>query len=1230
MRMRLLMLSLGFIAAGFSACDCGQDTPTGKDASLPGADAGHGDAAVGDGSIDQDAAQNTDAQNLDAQSTDTMTDQDAEIGPDVVMDDAAEPDSAPANTAPEIDSSALALFPGEQLNLGNAITDAEDDISDLSCEWDFASLPTGVMVQNGESCEPIFTVSRALYACGASSVSISLTVTDSGGLSTMAGIAVQILDERGPYVDNTSSYAGIGDSSPYQCCGAPERPCNTIDDAMTNSRAAINDGAAWSQWGDGRKVLKIATTDQNYALDQTLVLDRYPGLECGFDNSDWSKDSNSFVPTPIRFSSDIGVQVSAENIIISGCDIQGGSMLDILHSEKVAVDIVGATDSIIEDNILVGQRSDANDGSSMSIGLRHSSTNLSSTLTLIHNDITGGLAEDQAIGAVITGSCTSTGNIFNAGLAKNTIGLLLDGDYDDDGTVVPFVFRSQSDSANGDEAQHRPMTIGDGQAVAVRAQNEANLNANDLQTSTQLESDQTQTAYGIMLKDTSALTLNGSTIETGFAHASSIGLLIGPNSADVFISGCQFHAGRSDNSVGNSTAVKHDTARLEMYNSELSSAQAASSFGLWNSRDKFQPTGAGDSVLKDLTIRAGEADAPTTSKSLGLYHLSGLLNLSDSNVSATASHSQSIALEMDCALSSAQATGSDAHALNNNIFSSSQATTTRALFAHISGIHVGHTGCGLINSQGNSYLSGPTDGDNGSLAMQVIDGHFDSRDDEAISAGSALSASNTQSHMFSRGASFANCEELTLDNLTAQAGPVTLAKQDSETESFGVAIYGVTAASISNSHLSGGDVQADQKAWSAGLFLADAANQINVTDSVFVAGDVAAYSNNSQEISAGLWLEAEAPLRSMRFERDQAVGGAGAYSYGAYINAETKYLRFGDCGRKDRLGRPIRNSGLVAGLATSRSAGLAILHSATGTYVHSSVITGGDITGDSILSPTSYGLYVYSDFQDSTVKQSFIFAGDHDENKGSSVGIYTPYGPSAWHAFTSINDDRSYFENNVIQAGDTAGSFGVLTNTCVGSDMRFLHNVIHAGGAHGNLSAAVRFGSSAFLGSYGLCENLPVFIGNILDAGGAQNQYGFYEHCGSSYGFSSHYAAAPSKAANTNFMPGSGIYVHDAFVSGSGFSTSCSFRDLTTIVDVNTSTGPYTADDAAADDRSWDLDPDFLGDGYHISSSSPLIDMAVQTQYYQHSGFMVTPYLSDIDGDARTDPYDIGCDEITD
>lgn len=1281
MKFRRYFLIIGFILASFSACDCGETPPSGVDASLANSDAGFGDAALVDGQIDADAM--TDA----GQAGDAATESDASVQNDAAQQDAQVENQPPVATAGED----VTLFPGATTTLTGVAFDPDETSDSLQCEWSHTAVPVGVTYTDLGDCQVMLSVNRDLYLCGSNSVILTFAVTDSAGATSVDEAVVTIPDERGPYVDNSSDYAGQGDTVPHVCCGSIERPCNNFADALVNTANAVDDGVDFGS----PLTLKVATTENDYNLAVPLVLEGEIGLDCGYESGTWTKPSDAFVHTPIRFQGAVGLQIEADDLLVTGCDIQGqGSAAETLL-QKTAVKIVDASGVILDDNILVGVNDSALDSCQNALGLSFVNAVDEASLTLRNNDISGGVASDQAIGVEISGgavelvantisggdttasspqlnlglrdfgtgsltltsnsisglrseetpstaafaygaiiglAATSQDNTYRGGYAGTAVALLLDGDVDNDGSAAAFTFSSQGDEAQGGQAFDDLADANDARVIAVQLTNQARLEASDLTTGSWANPVATKTVIGISVESAAQLDLRDALIETGASTQSSVAVYMHADGGDVFASGSQLHAGNSDVSSGQSTALLHAGAELELQATQLRSGLANASYGLWNYYNEFQSSGCGDSLLHNIDVVAGDPGSLSETKSVGIYHSSGVLDLSNSSVSATASHGDSIAVEMRC-MDAVAMSDFTTHRLQGNTLSSSAAAKSQAFSAYIGSIHVSGAGCGSIQSSDNHFLAGATFSDGGSHAIWVNGGNFSSLDDVAHSAGGTLSPLNLATNVASYGAYFINSRGLIVDNMDAQAGAVSAEKSGTNATSIGLGVFGFDGASLSHCHLAAGAANAAQQAKSAGLYVRGDCDNVQVSDSTMQAGD-ALCSVGHEATSAGLWVESTNPVSRLTLDNINGFAGSGDYSYGALFDAEIEILTIKNAGALSRLGVPNQASGLVAGEATMRSVGLNFSQAVSTAYIRDNVIVGGNFTEltGSVVSSGSYGLYVGADFKESHVSRNFIFSGDGLNGSGRTVGIYTPSNIIPWADPQPFGRDlKTYFDNNVIRVGDALASYGVLTTSCVGDDMRFLHNNIHAGGASSTISAAVRFGAPSFMYSIGLCENLPVFVGNILDAGQGSSAYGFYESCGTSFGgVGGDSAAGPTRTENNNFVPGSGvIFVHDSEAVWDGaISSVCEASDWTSMDDVNLSSGPYRA--ASASDKSWNLDPEFTADGYHLTDRSPMIGKALTTVLYWYFGIGGTIAFRDIDAAARTTPFDIGCDQVAD
>lgn len=345
-------------------------------------------------------------------------------------DDASGADAASGNQPPVVTPHAtVALYPGASAPLLiEPMHDAEGDA--LTCAWSASPTMTGIELPTG-CVDPEIAVDRRSYQDGPADQTFTLTLNVSDGVNARdLTIQVTVLDERGGDVSNSSAWEGVGyteGGARHGFCGAPGRACKSIEDAMLNLRDRIHAGDVVEP------LLRLATTGTNYQRDEVLLLDDDAAdsgvalsLECGFDPVTWDKVSGNWTHTPIRFRSAVGVEITASNVRLEGCDIQGAEPLQV-EATRTAVHVTDAATEIV-DNILVGAPETLQSPPEVALGLDVEIADDSSQLLIVveNNDIRGGFGNQGAAAVQISnGLARVTGNRLLGGRGDYVTGLWL-------------------------------------------------------------------------------------------------------------------------------------------------------------------------------------------------------------------------------------------------------------------------------------------------------------------------------------------------------------------------------------------------------------------------------------------------------------------------------------------------------------------------------------------------------------------------------------------------------------------------------------------------------------------------------------------------------------------------------------------------------------------------------------------------------------------------------------
>ncbi|MFH1811602.1 MAG: hypothetical protein ABIJ09_22875 [Pseudomonadota bacterium] len=331
------------------------------------------------------------------------------------------------NRAPNVVAvESVALFPGDSTALLiEAAHDADGDA--LRCTWQVSPALAGVTMPDG-CVDPMIAIDRAVYEGGPAAAQLTITLEVSDGKTTVAReIAVTVLDERGGDVANTSSWEGRGyqeAGARHGHCGAPGRSCKDIEDAMANLRARIAGG------DEAEPLLRLATSGTAYLRDSTLLLDDDASdtgvvlsLECGFDPVSWDKVSDTWFHTPIRFTGEEGVRITASGVRLEGCDIQAAEALQPMAT-RTAVHVIDAA-SEIRDNRLHGAPPTLQAAPELAAGLYIEFEDIDSELVSVveGNTIQGGTASTMTVGLHIAGGVPQVvGNSILGGRASIVMG----------------------------------------------------------------------------------------------------------------------------------------------------------------------------------------------------------------------------------------------------------------------------------------------------------------------------------------------------------------------------------------------------------------------------------------------------------------------------------------------------------------------------------------------------------------------------------------------------------------------------------------------------------------------------------------------------------------------------------------------------------------------------------------------------------------------------------------
>ncbi|MFH1811001.1 MAG: hypothetical protein ABIJ09_19830 [Pseudomonadota bacterium] len=269
---------------------------------------------------------------------------DAATTPDAGAPDTATPDTSPpdlggydlfSNHAPSVAAGGdRSVLPGESVTI--TATASDPDNQALAVLWTAQAgfLPSGVSIANPTGLNTSVVVNRALYASGPAPLAITLvvTVTDPGSLQDSDLLVVTILDERGPYVANTSSFEGTGyagGGARHGYCGHALHPCRGVDDALINLRDLIDDGSS------EEPVVKVATTATPYARTQPVLLNNGLSLRCAYRAGTWDRPL-PLSRTPFAFAGSTGLSVAYPDLTVENCAFSASSTGGTTYTERLA------------------------------------------------------------------------------------------------------------------------------------------------------------------------------------------------------------------------------------------------------------------------------------------------------------------------------------------------------------------------------------------------------------------------------------------------------------------------------------------------------------------------------------------------------------------------------------------------------------------------------------------------------------------------------------------------------------------------------------------------------------------------------------------------------------------------------------------------------------------------------------------------------------------------------
>jgi len=1123
--------------------------------------------------------------------------------------------------------SSISMLPGDTVSLVSApISDPDGDA--LTCTWTASPTLTSVTVPGGCG-TPEAVIDRARYEAGPAEqrFTIAASVSDGSNPAVTATIEVVIGDERGGHVNNVSRWEGTGYTATgdrHGFCGAQAHPCQGIDDAKVNLRALIEGGV------NVDPTIMVATSGVAYAISDPILLDDDAadtgialGLECGFDPATWQKVSGSWTHTPIRYSGEWGVHVTADGVQVEGCNVEGVEPSG-QYDDRFAIFVDNAEAAML-DNVLVGVNSTVTTLPQRAVGLRIELDNAHGTARPVvdGNRLTGGRATIGAIGLQAAGGLPL--------VARNTI-LGAEQGLGNGVNFTPALAPAQTTPA---EISDNPQIVGssDGTGLGVgllvsggnpRIRNNAHIAGCAVATATGACG-----GLGVFTGADSATVENNTIIGNAsgqFARA-AIGLSV---TEDVVTSGNNIRGGLGMQVSGMAVS---DTASLESTGDTVVGG-TASDEGAANPRDGWVAglmVGPNSSAtLVNTDVRAAAAGAATPSpRAMGIYLDSGTtLHLTGGRIESGAARDVAIGVEMVIEATAATLIGSTVVANK----------TMRDISNGAIGIH---------------HLGG---------TLSVTRGRV-----EAGDASKATGIQNDYSFSAQRGAGDTTIDGTTVTGLTGvswtlpldyigihhKSGKLTLRNATvlapgATYSTSGIVLNCGDAACASQHHLVTSSTVSTGSSQSTYGARASNADALEITDSEVSAAaietggydslgmdlrdttatlaDVTATAGHSPRLSVGIQCGAQCDLTATNVN---AVGGAAPISNGLRV-LEHGIAEFDD-------GRA--TGGPCDGSAGSYSSGIVSISTSYSHYYRNE-LRGGDgcesSFGFSMQGNGFFWLYNNRASGGAAAKisagiwlpqecQTCRFSGNIARGGSGTAGASSR--SVGMHLWLSNFDTEplmlTYVVNNVLYGGTANVARGLEVGGDSGGALIVMHNDFHgegAAGVSGSISSAVYLMAS-LAGS----ANSGLFANNIVDAGVAEQRYGYDEACGQI--MSLNRWGRPYQVRRSAFWPN----MSAATNAPTAYVRHANSADCTAPV-LYTATAQVDADvdygQAVGGYLSLTFDPKFAADGYHLLSNSQLIGMAGYTADLWP--FDPNEAMVDIDGEARPcgPAYEIGADEL--
>lgn len=373
----------------------------------------------------------------------------------------------------DVEATATSLFAGESITFDASGTTST--AGGLSFVWRLEPPVSGVSLSPSDADTSVLTIDRTTYYAdnghGPQVLPVELEVSDAAGTTQVTTIAIQVLDERGPYVRGNAAFA--------HPCGRLSRPCTRISDAIASQRELIAEGIATPPAVYVHEATPIVE-------DATIVIDDEIDLRCGYivePDGTWSLSADR---TRIDVADAVAIRhQNTGATTISNCEVR--NVAAVGGQNRTAIQVVNRA-RLINLNIIGSVNAGAVDAtgihflsSSLSsevsdvtvLGAQGAATGAArgivafSPVTLTDCDVTGGRSFDRSI-ALVAGDSAAivvVGGDYAAGNSNvNNFGFLVEGTADVSVTGATIV------GANAGNNEH---------SIGVRATNSGTVHLED-------------------------------------------------------------------------------------------------------------------------------------------------------------------------------------------------------------------------------------------------------------------------------------------------------------------------------------------------------------------------------------------------------------------------------------------------------------------------------------------------------------------------------------------------------------------------------------------------------------------------------------------------------------------------------------------------------------------------------------------------------------------------------